>query len=55
MVAKPGRYPLDETSSQLADVIAAAGGILPTGSETVLVTRDGKEQRSRSSSARTSR
>jgi polysaccharide export outer membrane protein len=45
MVAKPGRYPLDETSSQLADVIAAAGGILPTGSETVLVTREGKEQR----------
>ncbi|HEY1291032.1 MAG TPA: polysaccharide export protein EpsE [Burkholderiales bacterium] len=45
MVAKPGRYPLDETSSQLADVIAAAGGILPTGSETILVSRDGKEQR----------
>ena len=45
MVAKPGRYPLDETSSQLADVIAAAGGILPTGSETVLVTREGKEQK----------
>jgi polysaccharide export outer membrane protein len=45
MVAKPGRYPLDETSAQLADVIAAAGGILPTGSETVLVTRNGKEQR----------
>jgi polysaccharide biosynthesis/export protein len=45
MVAKPGRYPLDETSSQLADVIAAAGGILPTGSETVLVTHNGKEQR----------
>ncbi|HEY7241276.1 MAG TPA: polysaccharide export protein EpsE [Burkholderiales bacterium] len=45
MVAKPGRYPLDETSSQLADVIAAAGGILPTGSETVLVAREGKEQK----------
>src|ERR1041384_5227067 len=45
MVAKPGRYPLDETSSQLADVIAAAGGILPTGSETILVTRDGSEQK----------
>ena len=45
MVAKPGRYPLDETSAQLADVIAAAGGILPTGSETVLVARDGQEQR----------
>jgi polysaccharide export outer membrane protein len=45
MVARPGRYALDETSSQLADVIAAAGGILPTGSETVTVTRDGKEHR----------
>src|SRR5262249_31346662 len=45
MVAKPGRYPLDETSSQLADVIAAAGGILPTGSETILVTRDGKDEK----------
>jgi polysaccharide export outer membrane protein len=45
MVARPGRYPLDETSSQLADVIAAAGGVLPTGSETVLVSRGGKEQK----------
>lgn len=45
LVARPGRYPLDETSSQLADVIAAAGGVLPTGSETVLVSRGGKEQR----------
>src|SRR5262245_19934365 len=44
-VARPGRYPLDETSSQLTDVIAAAGGVLPTGSETVIVTRNGKEQR----------
>jgi polysaccharide biosynthesis/export protein len=45
MVARPGRYALDETSSQLADVIAAAGGVLPTGSETVMITRGGKEQR----------
>ena len=45
MVARPGRYPLDETSSQLADVIAAAGGVLPTGSETVLVTRGDKEHK----------
>jgi polysaccharide biosynthesis/export protein len=44
MVARPGRYPLDETSSQLADVIAAAGGVLPTGSETVIVTRAGKQE-----------
>ena len=45
MVARPGRYPLDESSSQLADVIAAAGGVLPTGAETVSVTREGKEQK----------
>src|SRR6185503_21149708 len=44
-VARPGRYPLDESSSQLADVIAAAGGVLPTGSETIVVTHNGKEQR----------
>jgi polysaccharide export outer membrane protein len=45
MVARPGRYPLDDTSSQLADVIAAAGGVLPAGSETVLVTRNGKQEK----------
>src|SRR5687768_11936080 len=45
MVARPGRYPLDDTSSNLADVIAAAGGVLPTGSETVSVTRGGKEHK----------
>jgi polysaccharide export outer membrane protein len=45
LVARPGRYALDETSSQLADVIAAAGGIPPTGSDTVIVLRDGKEHR----------
>ena len=45
LVARPGRYALDETSAQLADVIAAAGGVLPTGSETVMVTRNGKEQK----------
>jgi len=45
MVARPGRYALDETSSQLADVVAAAGGVMPTGSESVVVKREGKEQR----------
>jgi polysaccharide export outer membrane protein len=44
-VARPGRYALDDTSSKLSDVIAAAGGITPTGAETVTVMRDGKEQR----------
>ena len=44
-VARPGRYALDDTSSQLADVIAAAGGISPTGADTVTVIRDGKPQK----------
>ena len=46
-VARPGRYPLDDTSSQLPDVIAAAGGITAGGADTVIVIRDGKEQRVR--------
>ena len=41
-VARPGRYPLDESSSQLTDVIAAAGGIAPDGSKEVTVMREGK-------------
>jgi polysaccharide biosynthesis/export protein len=44
-VARPGRYPLDDTSYQLSDVIAAAGGITAVGGDTVVVLRDGKEQR----------
>jgi polysaccharide biosynthesis/export protein len=44
-VARPGRYPLDDTSSQLSDVIAAAGGITAVGGDTVMVIRDGKEER----------
>src|SRR5712671_3583872 len=41
LVARPGRYPLDDTSNRLSDVIAAAGGISPGGSETVTVLRNG--------------
>jgi polysaccharide export outer membrane protein len=44
-VARPGRYPLDDTSTQLSDVIAAAGGITALGGDTVVVIRDGKEER----------
>ena len=44
-VARPGRYPLDDTSYQLSDVIAAAGGITAAGGDTVTVMRDGKEER----------
>jgi polysaccharide biosynthesis/export protein len=42
MVARPGRYALDDTSSQLTDVIAAAGGIAPGGNEIAQVLRDGQ-------------
>src|SRR5712664_3570637 len=43
-VAHPGRYPLDDTSSNLTDLLALAGGISPTGDDnvTVMVTRNGK-------------
>ena len=46
-VARPGRYPLDDTSSSLTDMLALAGGISPTGDDTVtvMVTRDGKTSR----------
>jgi len=44
-VARPGRYPLDDTSLQLSDMIAAAGGITAAGADTVVVLRDGKEER----------
>ena len=44
-VTRPGRYPLDDTSYQLSDVIAAAGGITAAGADTVTVMRDGKEER----------
>ena len=46
-VARPGRYALDDTSSRLTDVIAAAGGISPTGADTVTVMRGGQEQKVR--------
>jgi polysaccharide biosynthesis/export protein len=44
-VARPGRYALDDTSTRLADVIAAAGGIAPGGAEAVTVTRNGESQK----------
>jgi len=43
-VARPGRYPLDDTSSNLTDILALAGGVSATGDDNVTVTmrRDGK-------------
>lgn len=46
-VARPGRYPLDDTSTRLVDVLAQAGGIASGGDDTVTVIgrRDGKPVR----------
>src|SRR6266850_3487996 len=46
-VARPGRYALDDTSSNLTDILALAGGISPTGDDnvTVMVRRNGKTAR----------
>jgi polysaccharide export outer membrane protein len=43
-VSRPGRYPLDDTSSSLTDILALAGGVSPTGDDnvTVMVKRNGK-------------
>ncbi len=45
LVARPGRYALDDSSTQLTDVIAAAGGIAAGGDDKVTVMRNGKAQK----------
>src|SRR5882672_1478988 len=46
-VARPGRYPLDDTRSNLTDILALAGGISATGDDSVIVmaNRNGKTAR----------
>jgi polysaccharide export outer membrane protein len=46
-VNRPGRFPLDQAQNRLSEVLALAGGILPTGADVVtLVTREnGKEKK----------
>jgi polysaccharide biosynthesis/export protein len=46
-VIKPGRYPIDSTSVRVTDFIAIAGGIAPTGSDsvTVLTNRGGRQEK----------
>jgi polysaccharide export outer membrane protein len=36
-VNKPGRYPLQTTNTRVSDALAAAGGIDPTGGDTVIL------------------
>jgi polysaccharide export outer membrane protein len=45
LVARPGRYALDDSSPNLSDVVAAAGGIAQGGSEQVTVIRNGQSQK----------
>lgn len=45
LVARPGRYALDDSSTYLTDVIAAAGGIAAGGDDKVTVMRAGQSQK----------
>jgi len=44
LVARPGRYPLDDVSSNLTDILALAGGVSPGADDivTVMLNREGK-------------
>jgi polysaccharide export outer membrane protein len=46
-VNRPGRFPLETFKTRISDMLAQAGGIAPTGSDTVILTgiRDGKPLR----------
>lgn len=39
-VARPGRYPIETGQLRLSELIALAGGILPSGSDEVVILRD---------------
>jgi polysaccharide biosynthesis/export protein len=43
-VAKPGRFPLETFNVRVSDMLAAAGGVTPTGDDTLIVsgTREGQ-------------
>ena len=43
-VARPGLYPLDDTSMGITQVLPAAGGVLPTGADSATVMRNGKQR-----------
>jgi polysaccharide export outer membrane protein len=46
-VARPGRYAIDDTGATLTDILALAGGIGPTGDDTVTLikTRNGQTEK----------
>ena len=43
-VAKPGRFPIETTNTRVSDMLAAAGGVSPTGDDVLILSgqRDGK-------------
>jgi polysaccharide biosynthesis/export protein len=46
-VNRPGRYPIETANMRIADALATAGGVAPTGADTVIFvgTREGKPTR----------
>jgi polysaccharide export outer membrane protein len=46
-VNKPGRYPVEGTMQKVTDLLALAGGVMPSGGDvvTLVTTRSGKEER----------
>jgi polysaccharide export outer membrane protein len=46
-VARPGRYPLETTGMRLSEILSVAGGVAPTGADSVILmtTRNGRPQR----------
>jgi len=46
-VARPGRYPLETTGMRLSEILSVAGGVAPTGADSVILmtTRSGRPQR----------
>ena len=45
MVARPGRYAIEDAKGSVSEIIAAAGGITAGANETVTVIRDGETQK----------
>jgi polysaccharide export outer membrane protein len=46
-VTRPGRYPIEVRGLRLSEVLALAGGITPTGADTVVLIRNDAARRSR--------
>lgn len=46
-VSRPGRYPLETTGMRMSEILSVAGGVAPTGADSVILmtTRDGRPQR----------